>query len=100
MGQGNTRRPGAARGKPRGSYIVKCVDRASPRPGFTGKVGGVLAWSGASPNLPHKGNPATLTPMATPPPRPADVPAVFRAGTLVYDAAGLRRVFAWLLGAE
>jgi len=27
-------------------------------------------------------------------------PAVFRAGTLVYNAVGLRAVFAWLLGAE
>lgn len=34
------------------------------------------------------------------PTRPATPAATYRAGTLVYDAAGLRNVFAWLLGAE
>lgn len=34
------------------------------------------------------------------PPPPAAAAATFRAGSLIYDAAGLRRVFTWLLGAE
>lgn len=34
-----------------------------------------------------------------PAPSPA-APPVYRAGTLTYDASGLRRVFAWLLAAE
>jgi maltose/moltooligosaccharide transporter len=38
--------------------------------------------------------------MSPPAPRPAETPAVFRAGSLVYNAASLRAVFAWLLGAE
>jgi maltose/moltooligosaccharide transporter len=38
--------------------------------------------------------------MPTPPPRPAAPAAVYRAGTLVYNPATLRTVFAWLLGAE
>jgi MFS family permease len=38
--------------------------------------------------------------MPTPAPRPAASPAVYRAGTLTYTAAGLRTVFAWLLMGE
>ena len=38
--------------------------------------------------------------MSSPSPRPADPAAVHRAGTLVYTAAGLRTVFAWLLAGE
>ncbi len=38
--------------------------------------------------------------MSTSPPQPAASPAVYRAGSLTYDAAQLRTVFAWLLGAE
>src|SRR6478735_3429698 len=34
------------------------------------------------------------------PSRDAAPAPTYRAGTLVYDAAGLRHVFAWLLGAE
>jgi MFS family permease len=38
--------------------------------------------------------------MPLPPSRPAAPAETYRAGTLLYDAAGLRQVFAWLLGAE
>ncbi|MEN9404746.1 MAG: hypothetical protein RL091_3449 [Verrucomicrobiota bacterium] len=38
--------------------------------------------------------------MLPPPPRPTAPSVAYRAGTLVYSAAGLRAVFAWLLGAE
>ncbi len=38
--------------------------------------------------------------MPTPSPHPAASSGVYRAGTLTYTAAGLRKVFGWLLGAE
>jgi maltose/moltooligosaccharide transporter len=38
--------------------------------------------------------------MSTLAPQPVAAPAVYRAGTILYNARGLRAVFAWLLGAE
>lgn len=38
-----------------------------------------------------------MSPLPSP---PAASPGVYRAGTLTYNASGLRRVFAWLLAAE
>ena len=46
------------------------------------------------------GSTTSPTPHVIPHARPADPAAVHRAGTLVYTAAGLRTVFAWLLAGE